>query len=99
MALAVLLPFLAFSTWVTWSHGYWGFVPVATDGEWGTQVFLDLVISLTIAWGGLQRLGRDHGVPTLPYIATTPLLGCISPLVFLLHVAWRRRGSSGNPTA
>lgn len=82
---AILLGFTAWSTAISLEHGYWGFLDIARDGGWGSQVFLDLCLALTIAWGGLRRDAARLGINAWPYLIATPFLGSIAPLAYLLH--------------
>jgi hypothetical protein len=85
-ALAVFVPFTAFSTWVIAQDGYLGFVPPALDGRWGTQVFLDLCISLTLATLWLVPDAKRRGINPWPFVASLLPLGSIGALAYLV---WR----------
>ncbi|GEM_PF-504902 len=82
---AVLIAFTGWSTWISLDQGYWGFLDIAFEGRWGSQVFLDLCIAITIAWGGLRRDAQRLGINVWPYLIATPFVGSISPLAYLLH--------------
>jgi len=82
---SILTVFTLWSTWISLDQGYWGFLDVAFEGRWGSQVFLDLCIAITIAWGGLRRDAARLGISAWPYLIATPFLGSISPLAYLLH--------------
>ncbi len=87
--------FLAFSGWssvVVWEHGYFGFLELASASAWGSQVFVDLVIALSIAMAGLRHDARKMDLPFWPYFAVTVALGSIGPLAYLVHREWKKQG-------
>lgn len=83
IALAALLPFGAYSTWVTIEHGYFGFLDLGKDG-WGLQVLLDLTISLAMVSVGIVRDARTRRVAAWPWILLTLVLGSIGPLLYFV---------------
>jgi hypothetical protein len=86
--LTVFGVFTAFSLWVCSVEGYWGFLDVAREGRWGTQVFADLCIALWMAMSLYRKEAARIGIPFWPYMIAVPFLGSLSPLVFLLHRRW-----------
>jgi len=84
LAAIVLLPFAAFSTWVVWRHGYFGFLSLARAEPWALQMLLDLVIACSIAIGWMRADARKHGVNVVPYVIATIALGSIGPLAYLV---------------
>lgn len=97
LALAVFVPFTAFSLWVVGLDGFFGFVPAALDGRWGTQVFLDLCISLVLATFWLVPDAKRRGIHPWPFVIACVPLGSIGALGYLV---WREvralRGASAN---
>ena len=91
LLLAVTLTFTAFSCVVTWRNGYFGFLTMAWDNEWGMQVLLDLVIALLLLSRHMVGEARAAGIRAWPYLVGLPLLGSISALIFYLHVNWKTR--------
>jgi hypothetical protein len=85
-ALAVFVPFTAFSVWVVLEEGFLGFVPAALDGRWGTQVFLDLCCALVLATFWLVPDARRRGINPWPFVLTCVPLGSIGALAYLV---WR----------
>jgi hypothetical protein len=49
------------------------------------QVFIDLVIALTIVLGFVWGDAKERGLPRLPYVVATLLLGSFGPLAYLIH--------------
>ena len=92
--LTVLLVFGGWSTWLSIQTGYWGFLDIALEGQWGTQVFLDLAISLFLLCGFLRHDAKKHDLPFWPYLVAVPFLGCISPLTYMVHREWKRMRSA-----
>jgi len=84
LAAIVLVPFAAFSSWVVWRHGYFGFLSLARAEPWALQMLLDLVIACSIAIGWMRADARKHGVNALPYVIATLALGSIGPLAYLV---------------
>ena len=87
----VFIAFNAFSWKVVMSHGYWGFLDVPAAGNWNLQVFLDLVIALTLLSRHMVATGKQMGVNPYPYILSLPFLGSIGPLAFYMWTEWKRR--------
>jgi len=88
--IVILVAFTAYSTWVTLTKGYTGFLTLAWAEPWGMQILLDLCIALTLAWGGLRRDARAVGINPWPYLIATPFIGSISPLAYMVHRQWRK---------
>lgn len=97
LTIIVFTLFTGFSTWVTWTEGYWGFLDVPRD-PWGAQVFLDLIIALWIAMSSLRREAIRLGIPYWPYLIAVPFLGSISALALMIHrrVVLRRQAEPGS---
>lgn len=83
VALAVLIPFAAYSFWVVGTEGYFGFIELALRESWSMQVTLDLVIAI-VAWTGYLRADmRSRGLPFWPLALGTVFLGSIIPLLYV----------------
>ncbi len=85
LALAVLVPFLAFSVWVSIGHGPLGFVDTALHGGWETQVFLDLVIAMVVASTVVRRDALKRGISPWPWMVSMALLGSIGMLGYFVY--------------
>jgi hypothetical protein len=82
---AVLVDFSAFSAYAVWRHGYLGLFALAFTSAGTVQVFLDLIIALSLVMIWMVRDGRQHRIGVAPYLATTLLLGSIGPLLYLIR--------------
>jgi hypothetical protein len=91
LVLAVLVPFLVFTEWVLYTEGFLGFWAQALGSPVALQLTADLVIalSLVLLWMGADA--RERGLPFLPYLALTLVLGSIGPLSYLIHREARAR--------
>lgn len=85
LALAVLVPFFAFSGWVSMHHGPLGFIDVLLHGGWETQVFLDLAIALTVASTVVHRDARQRGLSPWPWMVAMALVGSIGMLGYFVY--------------
>lgn len=83
LVLAVLIPFAAFSTWVTWVEGYVAFFTLPWTHWIWTQEVLDLCIALTLVCVWMVGDARRRGARVWPYVLLTPALGSIAPLLYL----------------
>ena len=84
LALAVFVPFTAFSLWVSWHDGALGFIPVLTAGGWSTQVFLDLVIAMCVASTVVHRDARSRGISPWPWMVAMFTVGSIGLLGYFV---------------
>lgn len=84
LALAVLVPFTAFSFWVIERAGLVGLVPVLRE-PWGAQVFLDLVIAITVASTVVARDARARGLKAWPWYLAMGALGSIGLLGYFVY--------------
>jgi hypothetical protein len=85
LALAVLVPFTAFSFWVIERAGPVGFVTLALREPWGAQVFLDLVIAITVASTVVARDARARGLRAWPWYIAMATLGSIGLLGYFVY--------------
>ena len=85
LALAVFVPFTAFSLYVAEKHGALGFLSLLTAGGWSTQVFLDLVISMTVASTVVARDARARGLTAWPWFLAMAGLGSIGLLGYFVY--------------
>lgn len=84
LALAVLVPFFAFSIWVVARAGVGGLIPILRE-PWGLQVFLDLVIAMTVASTVVARDARARGLQAWPWYLAMALLGSIGLLGYFVY--------------
>lgn len=84
LALAVFVPFTAFSLYVSAREGALGFLPLLTRGGWSTQVFLDLVIAMTVASSLVHRDARARGINPWPWMLSMFTLGSVGMLAYFV---------------
>jgi hypothetical protein len=82
LAIALLLVFAAYSTWVVWDQGYTGFLSLAWREPWGMQMLLDLTLALVMVLRGLVPHARKRNVTPWPWILATIVLGSVGPLAY-----------------
>ncbi|MBK7949564.1 MAG: DUF2834 domain-containing protein [Deltaproteobacteria bacterium] len=83
--LAVLIAFSGFTALLVVEHGYLGFFEILLSTGVGVQVFIDLVIALTLILGWMRIDARGRALPFVPWALTTLVLGSIGVLGYLLH--------------
>jgi hypothetical protein len=81
----VLADFLGLTAWSLYHHGYVGLFQAAVASPAGIQVFVDLVIALSLFMVWMQRDARERGITALPFILLTATLGSIGALAYLLR--------------
>lgn len=82
--LVLFLAFTAYSLFVSAGHGPIGFVDVAIDGGWGTQVFLDLVIACSLFLTWMVRDAKERGLAAWPFVLAVFSVGSIGSLLYLV---------------
>ena len=88
IAAVVLAAFGAYSIWVVWSYGYFGFLSLAGREPWAMQMLLDLVIACSFGSGWMLADARRRGIAAWPFVLATVALGSIGLLAYVV-----RRGS------
>ncbi|WOJ97466.1 hypothetical protein R0137_02575 [Congregibacter brevis] len=82
LALIILIPFAALTTWSLMNGGIAGiFATHKTPG--GLQVFVDLVIALLLLLTFLVPHARDRGRNPWIWVVLTLALGSFGPLLYL----------------
>ena len=81
--LAIALPFAALTTYALGEVGLIG-IFTAHMNPGGAQVFVDLVIALTLLMVWMVGDARSRGVTVWPYIVATLALGSFGPIAYLL---------------
>ncbi len=85
VAAVVLADFVAFSAYAIAQHGYVGLFTQHLTNAAGMQVFVDLVIALTIVMAWMWQDARAHDINPVPYVLLTLGLGSIGPLAYLVR--------------
>ncbi|MBP9113517.1 MAG: hypothetical protein KBF88_11965 [Polyangiaceae bacterium] len=96
-ALASLL-FLAFTVQVVMAEGLFGFLSEHYRTEWGKQVGIDLISSITIGLFFAVAKAKRVGVRSLPWVILTVLTGSIGLFAFaarLLYAGSPRTNTTG----
>ena len=86
--IVLVVVFIAFTVWSTtiaMSHGLLGAFTLAAKEPWAAQLFVDLFLSIFVAWSWLRHDAKERGIPAWPYIAATLTLGSIGTLAYLIH--------------
>jgi hypothetical protein len=97
MRLLVLIVFFVVFTTYTLSvmagHGVLGFLTLAAREPWGLQVFLDLMLMLSLFSAWILVDAKERNLPRWPYVILALLMGSMGALCYLLHreIAARRR--------
>ena len=79
-----LVLFGVLSAVALWYHGYWGILEPHFKSFGAAQVFVDLVIALTIVMVWMWRDAKATGRNPWPWIVVTLAAGSFGPLVYLL---------------
>ncbi len=83
LPLLLLIPFTVFTAKVMIDEGLSGLIATHQSG-WGQQVFLDLVIALTLFLVWMVPDARRHGLAAWPFVLATALLGSIGALSYMV---------------
>ena len=83
VARVALLVFGGWTALIVLEHGSTGFIDLALEFDWAAQLFVDLVIALTITMVWMVQDARKRGVAAWPYVVMTLFLGSIGPLLYL----------------
>jgi hypothetical protein len=84
LLLVTLILFGALTAAALWQHGYWGIFEPHFKSFGGAQVFVDLVIALTLVLVWMWRDAKASGRNIWPWIALTLATGSFGPLFYLL---------------
>lgn len=91
LPLTLLVVFTAVSLWMVAGESPIGFLTLARDEPWGAQVFMDLVMALTLFVTWMRRDARERGIPAWPYFIGTLLVGSPGALAYLVHRGLKAR--------
>ncbi len=84
LLIIVLALFGALSALALWQHGFWGILAPHFQSSGGAQVFVDLVIALTLVMIWMWNDAKATGRRAWPWIIATLALGSFGPLCYLL---------------
>lgn len=78
----LLLPFVAFSLYAVWQMGIVGFFDYLFSNPAGWQVWVDLVIALSIILTFIYQDAAKQGRRFYPWLLLTLMTGSISPMLY-----------------
>ena len=84
LLVVTLILFGALTMAALWQHGYWGILAPHFQSFGGAQVFVDLVIALSLFLAWMWRDAKATGRNPWPWVFATLALGSFGPLVYLL---------------
>ena len=87
LAALVLVPFTAWSLWLSADTGYLEFLAVAGREPWAMQMLIDLVLACLLFTIWMVPDARKRGINPWPYVAITLFAGSIGGLGYLVHRA------------
>lgn len=93
LLVVVLAAFSLYTLGVVVNHGYTGFLVLAASEPWGGQMFVDLVIALTLFLIWMLRDAREQGITPWLYVALLLTTGSIGALAYLVHRTARSSGA------
>lgn len=85
LALAVFVPFTAFTIWVAVEDGPLGFLTLAREGGWGLQMVIDLLVYIGLASLWMVPDARRHGINPWPFVVASLGLASIGTLAYLIY--------------
>ena len=88
LAAVLAVGFIGLSVFPIVQEGYFGFIPNHTQDLWGTQVWYDLVIAVTVALVFVVPRARAVGMKTTPWVIATAFTGCIGLLPMVARLFW-----------
>lgn len=99
LLLVVLVAFTVYTLGVVAERGYTGFLELAVAEPWGGQMFVDLVIALTLFLVWMVRDARERGIAAWPYALLVLTTGSIGALAYLVHRTVREERAAAPATA
>jgi len=84
LIIVILILFGVLSTIALLQQGYWGIVAPHFQSVGAAQVFVDLVIALSLAMAWMWQDAKATGRNPWPWLVATLTLGSFGPLIYLL---------------
>ena len=81
----ILADFVALTAYAVYWHGFLAFFDLHAMNAIQVQIFIDLVIALSLFLTWMVRDARARGISPVPYILLTLTLGSIGALAYLIH--------------
>ena len=91
----VVVPFAGWTGLAIAEEGLFGFWPMLTGSYWGLQVWLDRLISVTVAFYLLQNRARAAGMPSEVWVLVVIFTGSIGLLAMLARTVYLERKKAG----
>lgn len=85
---AAWLVFSLYTTVVMIKGGLLSLLTIPAAHPWGLQLIFDLFTALIVAMAFIAPKARRVGVPVVPYVLATLVLGSVGLLAFVTHVEW-----------
>jgi uncharacterized membrane protein len=82
IARLALIPFILYTIYVVWHTGYMGLLQTQLSTLAGGQVFVDLVVALTLVLCVMAKDARRNSRRFVPWLLLTLTLGSIGPLLY-----------------
>jgi Terpene cyclase DEP1 len=80
----ILAVFSALTVFALWQHGVWGIVEPHFQSFGAAQVFVDLLIALSLGMIWMWQDAKATGRKAWPWILLTLTAGSFGPLLYLL---------------
>lgn len=93
--MAVVVPFMAWTAFAMTKEGFVAFWPVLMGSYWGVQIWIDRVMSVTIAFFLLQNRARAVGLKSEVWVIVVILTGSIGLLLMLAQTVYLERKGPG----
>src|SRR5262249_44102161 len=95
----VLADFVLLTGYAVYHYGYLAFFDVHALNAIQLQIFVDLIIALTMVLVWMWRDARARGLSPVPYAVITLFLGSIGPLIYLIRREATEAPPVGKPVA
>ncbi len=93
-----LTAFLILTALAIWFHGYWGILEPNFQSFGAAQVFVDLVIALSLFIVWMWRDAKAAGRNPWPWVVLTLTTGSIGSMIYLLAFKTEEKPSVAAPT-
>ena len=88
-----LIAFSVLTGMALWNHGFWGIIEPHFKSTAAAQVFVDLVIALSLFLCWMWRDARTTGRNPWPWLALILATGSIGALLYLICAPANKRNS------
>lgn len=85
---AAWLAFTAYTVTVVLRGDVLALAKLTFANAFSVQVFFDLVVAATVALVYVNPKAKALGVPRIPYILATAVVGSVGLLAYITHVEW-----------